>query len=123
MFAKNEVEENKAKRAVWGAVNDQHKNSLAELKTFTGIYHNVWFGDVSIKDQQGFMYFASKRSPQLRGLLHYYKKGCYVIKWQNPEIDADTFISFEKKKGKVTTFELQPATGGGGLDGLDFIKK
>jgi len=123
-LTKNELAESNAKREVWGAVNDQYKNSFAELKNFTGTYHNAWFGDVSIKNHQGFMYFASKRSLQLRGLLHYYKKDCYVIKWENPEINADTFLTFKNKKG-YTTFELLSATpvSGFNYDGMNFKKE
>jgi len=123
-LTKNELAESNAKREVWGAVNDQYKNSFAELKNFTGTYHNAWFGDVSIKNHQGFMYFASKRSLQLRGLLHYYKKDCYVIKWENPEINADTFLTFKNKKG-YTTFELRSATpvSGFNYDGMNFKRK
>jgi CubicO group peptidase (beta-lactamase class C family) len=123
-LSNSELADKTAKKAVWAAVNEQYKNTLGELQTFAGTYRNVWFGDITIQNRQGLLYFASRRSPQLRGLLHHYKKGCYVIKWENPEVDADTFITFAQKKGSNTTFKLQSASPGGGFnyDGMDFKK-
>jgi hypothetical protein len=43
-LTKANLREDSAKKELWRKVNDQHQNMSAELKRFTGTYHNAWFG-------------------------------------------------------------------------------
>jgi hypothetical protein len=63
------------------------------------------------------LWFAAQRSPQLRGLLLPYEGNTFFIRWQNPEIDADTFVLFKKgSASQADTFTLEDAVTGMGLN-------
>lgn len=61
---------------------------------FTGIYKDVWFGDVVISAKDGKLWFNSKRSPKLTGEMFYYKGNTFVVKWRDRSMDADAFVNF-----------------------------
>ncbi len=47
----------------------QQPASAAELATWTGLYRDPWFGDVSLCPRDGKVYFAAKKSPLLAGTV------------------------------------------------------
>lgn len=83
------------------------------LENFVGIYHDQWFGNVSIFIRNNQLYFAAERSPQLKGFLSAYNTDTFLVKWQNPEIDMDTFVIFNKgnspQKDSITLQEAPEA--------------
>jgi len=81
------------KREVWKRVGREQTD--ADAGRYAGTYRDRWFGDVVISYRGGELRFAAVRSPQLRGVLRPYEKGRFVIRWDNAEIDADAFVSFE----------------------------
>ncbi|WP_243346863.1 serine hydrolase [Parabacteroides sp. FAFU027] len=71
------------------------------IKPYTGIYHDPWFGDVVISMNNGKYWFKSKRSPLLTGEIFPYKDYTFIVKWRTRSLDADAFITFsEIHKGK-----------------------
>jgi CubicO group peptidase (beta-lactamase class C family) len=121
-FARLQATEKQAaerKADVWKTIGKNKLSTPGEIKKYTGIYHDQWFGNITISLRNNRLWFASERSPQLRGTLYFYQKGAYAIKWQNPEIDAETFVIFNGT-GKATSFTL--AGSGFNFDSLLFKK-
>ena len=97
----------------------------ANAKQFVGLYHDKWFGNIMISIRDGKLWFTAQRSPQLRGFLLPYKNDTFFIRWQNPEIDADSFVLFKKgSTGKFDAMTLQAAVPnlGYNFDNLYFQK-
>jgi len=115
----------KVRDSVWRGVMTIKQSKLPIATQLTGIYHDRWFGDVTISVRNHELYFRSRRSPQLRGRMLPFKKDSYFVRWENPEVDADTFIHFSgHQSAKSKTITLEPAVPGGGLnfEGLLFSK-
>jgi CubicO group peptidase (beta-lactamase class C family) len=127
-FAQSNSNERSArhlKDSVFNEVSQQQLTYHPNVRQFAGTYHDQWFGNVTISIRNNRLWFAAQRSPQLRGYLLPYKNNTFFIRWQNPEVDADTFVLLKKGSGNQTdTFTLQNAVAGMGFnfDNLLFQK-
>ena len=96
--------------AVWKQVENRQKESVkADLSSYTGTYHDNWFGDVVISQKDGKLWFTAKRSPKLFGEVLPYKANTLVIKWTIRSMDADAFATFSlDEEGKPTGLKMKP---------------
>lgn len=105
---------NKQVEAIWKAVQSVKETEKPAMSLFTGTYHDVWFGDITISVKNGKPWFDSKRSPQLTGELFYYKGNTFVVKWNNRSMDADAFLNFslneQGKAGGIKMRAISPLT-------------
>ena len=96
--------------AVWKQVENRQKETVkADLSSYTGTYHDNWFGDVVISQKDGKLWFTAKRSPKLFGEVLPYKANTLVIKWTIRSMDADAFATFSlDEEGKPTGLKMKP---------------
>ncbi|MGK4567621.1 DUF3471 domain-containing protein [Flavobacterium sp. 3HN19-14] len=107
----NAVEDNKITNAVWEIVSKNQKTKIkTDAKKYTGTFHDNWFGDIVISEKNGKMYFASKRSPQLKGEVFFYKENNFVVKWDNPYFHADAHIFYENDNKTIKMLPIGPDT-------------
>jgi hypothetical protein len=121
----SEVSAKHMKDSIFNEVNAAKSTLHPDAQQFVGIYHDKWFGNVTISIYNNQLWFAAQRSPQLRGFLVPYKDNTFFIRWQNPEIDADAFVLFTKgNAGRGDAITLQAAVPGMGynFDNLLFKK-
>jgi CubicO group peptidase (beta-lactamase class C family) len=82
--------------AVWKVVasnsSKNNNNIIGNSSTVLGTYTDQWFGQITISNKNGKMWFQSQRSPQLKGEMFYYSANNYVVKWLNRSFDADAFV-------------------------------
>ena len=78
---------------VWATVKNADTKKI-NLQNFVGIYHDNWFGDISVEDRNGKLWFTSKRSPRLNGQMFYYKANTFAVKWEYVEMNCDAFATF-----------------------------
>lgn len=77
-------------------------------KKYIGSYKDNWFGEVTISEKNGKLYFASSRSPRLKGEVFLYKNQNFVVKWDVRSFNADAHIFFKiDAKGKTTGFTMK----------------
>ena len=81
---------------VWAdiAAQQQLTTEKTTLNGVTGNYRDPWFGDVSITEQNGGLYYTSKNSPKLQGKMFYYKGNTFIVKWNERSLEADAFVTF-----------------------------
>ncbi|MFD2937655.1 serine hydrolase [Spirosoma flavum] len=85
--------------------------SQADLASYVGVYRDRWFGkiDITLRDHQ--LWFASERSPQLRGYMRPFGAAQFVIKWQNPELDSGVLVRFGSSlRSTTSSFVLRELT-------------
>ena len=94
----------KVTEEVWAVVAQNQKDKIkGDYKAIVGTYRDNWFGDVVISEKKGRVYFASKRSSQLKGEVFFYKKGNYVVKWDNAYFHADAHLLFETNDAEIVS--------------------
>jgi CubicO group peptidase (beta-lactamase class C family) len=92
----NVQQADKITEEVWATVAKNEKNGVKiDTKKYVGRYTDNWFGDITISVKDGQLYFASQRSPQLAGTMHFYKDNNFVVKWNNRYFQADAHVLFE----------------------------
>ena len=101
-----EDEADKITEEVWETV--KNNTTKVNLKKYIGTYTDNWFGKVSITEKNGKLYFASQRSPRLKGEIFLYKDETFAVKWDVRSFNADAHIFFKiDAKGKASGFTMK----------------
>jgi CubicO group peptidase (beta-lactamase class C family) len=126
---KGEAEAEKITTEIWKKIADEQKNATSKMNSSTilGTYTDKWFGDVTVSEKNGKLWFESKRSFLLSGEMFPYKGNTYVIKWTERSMDADAFAIFTlDSEGKANGLKMEaisPLTDFSfDFQDLDFVK-
>ena len=126
---KNEAEAQKITSEIWEKIAEEQKNTASKMNSSTilGTYTDKWFGDVTVSEKNGKLWFESKRSFLLSGEMFPYKGNTYVIKWTERSMDADAFAIFTlDSEGKANGLKMEaisPLTDFSfDFQDLDFVK-
>jgi len=94
---------------VWAKVdNNLLKRIKIDTKKYVGTYKDNWFGEVTIYERKGILYFTSSRSPRLTGAIFFYKDQNFVVKWNNRSFHADAHIFFDlDANGNANHFKME----------------
>lgn len=94
---------------VWATVTKNEKTKYnITTKKYSGTYQDNWFGEVTLSEKKGKLYFASKRSPRLTGEIFFYKDQNYVVKWDIRSFHADAHLFFDlDSNGNATHFKMK----------------
>lgn len=94
---------------IWKDIEAQQKNtSKTDGTLFTGTYADKWFGDVTVSEKNGKLWFQSKRSFLLNGEMFPYKGNTFIVKWTDRSMDADAFVMFDlDNTGKPSGMKMQ----------------
>ncbi|HTH55613.1 MAG TPA: serine hydrolase [Cyclobacteriaceae bacterium] len=101
--------------SIWSEIEAARKAGIkTDLNSVAGTYTDAWFGDVTITQKNGKLWFESKRSPKLTGEMFAYKGNTFVVKWKDRSMDADAYVNFsldETGKGAGLTMKaISPLT-------------
>ena len=109
---KKEDQADKIVDEVWATAdkNLKDKKLKIDFKKYAGTYKDLWFGDVSIYEKKGKLYFTSKRSPRLTGEIFYYKDNTFAVKWNIRSFHADSFIFFDPDNNHFKMKAISPLT-------------
>ncbi len=95
---------------VWTIVdkNVKDKSIKIDTKKYIGTYKDNWFGEVTIYDKKGKLYYTSKRSSRLTGEIFFYKDQNFVVKWNVRSFHADAHILFDlDTNGNANHFKMK----------------
>jgi hypothetical protein len=121
----NIAEADKVTTEVWAKIAENQKNKVKiDAKNFTGTYKDNWFGNITISEKKGKMYFNSERSPQLAGEIFFYKDNTFAVKWFNRSFNADALITFSENNTNIKMAAISELTDFSyDFQDLDFYKK
>ena len=106
----NEETADKVTDEVWAIVAKNTKEKIKiDFNTLKGTFNDNWFGEIVLSEKKGKLYFASVRSPQLKGEVFFYKEGNFVVKWDNAYFHADAHLFVEyDTTGKAISIKMKP---------------
>ncbi|MGV3696166.1 serine hydrolase [Flavobacterium sp.] len=109
---KKEDNADKITDEVWetAAKNLKDKSLKIDFRKYIGNFKDNWFGDVSIYEKKGKLYFKSKRSPRLSGEIFHYKENTFAVKWDVRSFHADSFIFFDTDTNHFKMKAISPLT-------------
>ena len=104
-----EDDADKITEEVWAKVAQNAKDKIKiDFKKYIGIYNDKWFGEVSVFEKKGKLYFASKRSKRLIGEIFFYNDQNFVVKWDVRSFNADSHIFFDlDANGQANHFKMK----------------
>lgn len=81
---------------VWKNIKSSQTGTTvkSDNSIYTGTYADKWFGEVTISEKNGTLWFDSKRSPDLTGEMFPFKGNTYLVKWNDRSMDADAYVMF-----------------------------
>ena len=84
--------------------------SLA-LDEFAGVYSDPWYGDVIVEQAGGGLAIRFTRTPALVGDLEHWQYDTFLVRWRDPEIRADAYITFDlAPDGRIQAARMVPAS-------------
>lgn len=98
------------KQKVW-AKSEAFKTNENPLtfEKIGGVYHDKWFGDITITEKEGKMNLVCENSPKLKGILYPYDEKTMIVKWEDRSYDADAFLKFNiGENGKADAIKMEP---------------
>ena len=80
---------------IWKNIEAQKLSSArTDNATYTGTYTDSWFGEVTISEKNGKLWFDSERSTDITGEMFYYKGNTFIVRWNDRSMDADAYVMF-----------------------------
>jgi hypothetical protein len=94
---------------IWKNIETQKISALrVDNTTYTGTYTNSWFGEITISDENGKLWFDSERSTDLTGEMFYYKGNTFIVRWNDRSMDADAYVMFcLDKTGRASGMKME----------------
>jgi len=107
-LAKSEgAESDSVTSAVWEIVKS-NKSLPLNPNDFIGKYQDNWFGEIEITLRNEKLWFIAKRSPKLKGQMHFYKATTFAIKWEYTDMPCDAFATFNlNEEGKAISIKMK----------------
>jgi hypothetical protein len=64
------------------------------LDRYAATYEDAWYGEITIKLEQGKLVMRFTRTPSLVGDLEHWQYDTFVVRWRDRELRADAFVTF-----------------------------
>jgi len=75
--------------------SDYENGSVAaSLSAYAGVYKDPWFGDVRVSLLGDELWFASVKSPKLKGRLWPQQEHTFMARWQDRSVERDVLVDF-----------------------------
>ena len=87
----------------------KNKTAIPNPSDYIGNYQDPWFGDVVISQQNKNLHFKAVKLSDLTGTMTFYKGTTYAVRWNDPSLKADAFVTFSLDiEGKANGFTMSP---------------
>lgn len=74
---------------------------------YTGRYRDPWYGDITVKEENGKLVMRFTHSPDLTGTLEHWQYDTFIARWKNRAMDADAYVTFSlKPDGSVDQIKM-----------------
>lgn len=76
------------------AAREANSHPSLPLDRYAGTYIDDWYGQISISQENGQLVMRFSNTPLLIGNLEHWQYDTFVVRWRDPELRADAFITF-----------------------------
>ena len=76
------------------AARNAHSTPSLPLAAYAGTYSDAWYGDITLRLEDGRLVMRFAPSPALVGDLEHWQYDTFVVRWRDRELRADAFVSF-----------------------------
>jgi len=90
--------------------NEDSRPSL-NLEDYAGTYRDRWYGDIELSLENGILRIDFTHTPSLIGSLEHWQYDTFVVRWDDRELRADAFITFDLgPNGSIQEARMAPAS-------------
>src|SRR5690554_4439411 len=83
--------------------------TAAQSQVLQGEYKDPWFGQASVRYENGRLQWRSHRSPRLIGELVYVRENTYIARWDDRTLYGDAYVYFAAfENGQPTQMRMAP---------------
>ena len=75
-------------------LRDSMSHPSLPLEKYAGKYTDAWYGDITIEMKEGKLFMQMDATPSLGGFLEHYQFDTFIARWSDPEMRADSFVTF-----------------------------
>lgn len=108
-----ERERLKAEKALKNFQLKRAKNTKPslELSRYAGRYVDKWYGEMTIKVENGKMVMRFSHTPALVGELEHWHYDTFVVRWKDRTLNADAFVTFMLNyRGEIERVKMVPVS-------------
>jgi CubicO group peptidase (beta-lactamase class C family) len=81
------------------------------LARYAGTYRDVWYGDVTIAEENGKLVIRMTRTPSMVGDLQHWQHDSFVARWRDRELRADAYVTFAlNPDGSIDQVKMAPTS-------------
>jgi hypothetical protein len=107
--------QNRAKLAELKSTAAAERDSTAgpslPLAKYAGTYRDVWYGDVTIAEENGGLVIRMMQTPSMVGDLEHWQHDTFVARWRDRELRADAYVTFAlNPDGSIDQVKLVPTS-------------
>lgn len=88
---------------------DETSTPSLDLTAYTGTYHDQWYGDIVISQEQKHLTINFTHTPDLTGQLEHWQYDTFIARWNKRELRADAYLSFTlQPDGSIDHATMKP---------------
>ncbi len=81
------------------------------LEKYAGIYHDAWYGNVTITKMNSHLEIRFDHTPDLAGELNHWQYDTFIAHWNDRELRADAFVTFHlNPDGSIEDVKMKAAS-------------
>jgi CubicO group peptidase (beta-lactamase class C family) len=93
------------------ASRDSTAGPALPLARYAGTYHDQWYGDVDVTNDNGRLVMQFSHTPSLLGDLVHWQYETFLVRWRDRSLRADAFVTFSMDaEGHVDGARMVPAS-------------
>ncbi|HKI44391.1 MAG TPA: serine hydrolase [Balneolales bacterium] len=93
------------------ATRDSTAGPSLPLAEYAGTYHDAWYGNVTISIVKGHLEIRFDHTPDLIGKLDHWQYDTFIARWNDRELRADAFVTFElNPDGTINQVRMKAAS-------------
>ena len=77
------------------------------LSQYAGNYQDNWYGKVTISETGGTLRIRFAHTQMLSGELQHYDGNTFIVRWDQPLLEADAYIRFSAEQGQIKSATMQ----------------
>lgn len=86
----------------------ENKTKALALNHYAGKYQDNWYGEVTIAQQADQLHINFAHTEILKGVLEHYDGNTFVVRWNEPLLEADAYIRFtDAGNGNITSATME----------------
>lgn len=110
MVARGDSSLAETERRIEAARNRESRPSLP-LRAYAGTFRDPWYGDVTIREEDGGLAIRFAHTPWLQGRLEHWNYDTFVARWTEREVRADAFVTFSlNPDGSIHSVRMAPVS-------------